>query len=191
MEETIHINLLNINHDITEECMICKQELSSQPCYTLPECKHTYHTSCLVSWFRNGDNKCPYCGNRGINNSSVDNIYKHYFCKTAFENQYINDLKKFMNNKKNINNDSAIKLKKVFEKIKKLEDSLKQNKLNYKAYKEKIKNEPVLYSESRKRLIEFRNNNYKIDKQIRIERYKLINNSYIVPLIVPTIVNIH
>ena len=73
----------------------------------------------------------------------------------------------------------------------KLEDSLKQNKLNYKAYKEKIKNEPVLYSESRKRLIEFRNNNYKIDKQIRIERYKLINNSYIVPLIVPTIVNIN
>jgi len=197
MEETIPINLLNINDNIREECMICKEELSCQPCYTLPECKHTYHTTCLVSWFRNGDNRCPYCGNRGINNSSIDNIsditsYKYnYFAKTVFENQYINDLKKFMNDKKNVNNSSAIKVKKAFEKIKKIEDTLKKNKLDYKLYKEKIKNEPVLYSESHKRLREFRNNNYKIEKQIRIEKYKLITNSYIIPLIVPNPVNIN
>mgnify|MGYP001162733079 FL=1 len=197
MVDNIPINLLNINNN-SEECMICRDELSSMPCYTLPECKHTYHTSCLVSWFRNGDNRCPYCGNRGINNSCDNNTSLHiprikhgYFCKIGFENQYINDLKKFMNNKKNINHPSAIKLKNNFEKIIKLEDDLKENRLNHKKYKINIKTEPVLYSVSRKTLREFRNTNYKIDKQIHQERYKLITNSYIIPLIIPSPVNIH
>ena len=114
MEQTIPINLLNINHNTNEECMICKEELSCQQCYTLPECKHTYHTSCLVNWFRNGDNRCPYCGNKGINNkcnkdnsySSIKQIY-NYFCIQGFENQYINDLKKFMNNKKKYNKSNS------------------------------------------------------------------------------------
>jgi len=121
MEQTIPINLLNIYANTSEECMICREELTCQPCYTLPECKHTYHTSCLVNWFRNGDNRCPYCGNKGINNNSNNDNYSSYgfFGKTEFDNQYINDLKKFMNNKKNINNIYAIKLKKKFEKIKK------------------------------------------------------------------------
>ena len=158
MEQTIPINLLNIYDNTSEECMICREELTCQPCYTLPECKHTYHTSCLVNWFRNGDNRCPYCGNKGINNNSNNDNYSSYgfFGKTEFDNQ-----------------------------------SLKQNKSSYQIYKEKIKTEPVLYSESRKTLKDFRNNNYKIDKQIRLEKYKLINNSYIIPLIIPSHVNIH
>ena len=198
MEQTIPINLLNINDYTNEECMICKEELSSQPCYTLPECKHTYHTSCLVSWFRNGDNRCPYCGNKGINNTCNENHnYSwrkqryNYLCIEGFENQYINDLKKYMNNKKNITNPFAIKLKKNFEKIKKIEDTLRENNKSYKTYKEKIKNEPVLHSEYKKIVRQFKNNKHKLSRQIRVERFKLINNNYIVPLIVPTSVNIH
>ena len=198
MEQTIPINLLNINDNTSEECMICKEELSSQPCYTLPECKHTYHTSCLVSWFRNGDNRCPYCGNKGINNTCNENHnYSwrkqryNYLCIQGFENQYINDLKKYMNNKKNITNPFAIKLKKNFEKIKKIEDTLRENNKSYKTYKEKIKNEPVLHSEYKKIVRQFKNNKHKLSRQIRVERFKLINNNYIVPLIVPTSVNIH
>ena len=198
MEQTIPIDLLNINDNTNEECMICKEELSCQPCYTLPECKHTYHTSCLVTWFRNGDNRCPYCGNKGINNKCNEhNIYSlrrqryNYFCIEGFENQYLCDLKKFMNNKKNITNPIAIKLKKNFEKIKNLENTLRENNKSYKIYKEKIKKEPVLHAEYKKTVSEFRSNKYKLSKQIRVERFKLINNNYIIPLIVPTPVNIH
>lgn len=196
MEETIPINLLNINTN--EECMICKEELSCQPCYTLPECKHTYHTSCLVSWFRNGDNRCPYCGNKGINNKCIEensfswrrSRYNH-LCIQGFENQYISDLKKFMNNKKNMNNPCAIKLKKNFEKIKNLEYTLRENNNLYKTYKEKIKKTPILHSEYKKTIGQFRISKYKLSRQIRVERFKLINNNYIIPLIVPTPVNIH
>ena len=100
--DTLPINFLNINDNINEECMICKEELTSQQCYTLPECKHTYHTACLISWFRNGDNRCPYCGNKGINNKCQHNNIINYsrrkrnYIINAFESQYTNDLKKFM-----------------------------------------------------------------------------------------------
>tara|TARA_B110000977_G_C11087298_1_gene495186 strand:+ start:4963 stop:5562 length:600 start_codon:yes stop_codon:yes gene_type:complete len=199
MEINLPIDLLNIYHNNNEECMICKDALSSGACYTLPECKHTYHTSCLISWFRNGDNRCPYCGNKGINNicnnhnnnSSIKNTSYYYLSQSDFADQYINDLKKFMNSKKNTNNPHAIKLIKKFEKIKTLEENLKQNKYRFSLYKEKIKTQPVIYSESRKNLIEFRQINYKLEKNIHHEKFKIINNSYIIPLIIPSSVNIH
>jgi hypothetical protein len=198
MDQTLPINLLNINTNTNEECIICKEELQCHPCYTLPECKHTYHTSCLVSWFRNGDNRCPCCGNKGINNKcNEDNNYlwrkyrQNYLCIQGFENQYISDLKKFMNDKNNINNPFAIKLKKNFDKIKILENTLRKNNSSYKTYKEKIKKEPILYSEYKKTVTQFKNNKYKLSTQIKVERFKLINNNYIIPLIVPMPVNIH
>ena len=48
---------------------------------------------------------------------------------------YSNDLKKFMNDKNNINNPNAIKLKKNFEKIKILEDKLRECNNSYKIFK--------------------------------------------------------
>lgn len=77
------LNLFNVQlqesdeDDGGEKCMICHEGLSTAPTYALPECKHTYHTHCIVTWFRHrpqegtlgssSDGKCPYCGNRGIN----------------------------------------------------------------------------------------------------------------------------
>ena len=96
-----------------------------------------------------------------------------------------------MNDKNNINNPNAIKLKKNFEKIKILEDKLRECNNSYKIFKNKIKTEPILYKEYRKKINEFRNNRCKLRSKIEIERYILINNNYIIPLIVPTPVNIH
>ena len=67
---------------------------------------------------------------------------------------------------------------------------MRENNNSYKTYKEKIKKEPILHSEYKKNVGQFRNNKYKLSRQIRVERFKLINNNYIVPLIVPTPVNI-
>ena len=71
------LNVLNISTPTKEECMICREELECSQCYTLPECNHRYHTNCLISWFRSGDQRCPYCGNKGINNKNVDTIERN------------------------------------------------------------------------------------------------------------------
>tara|TARA_Y100000816_G_scaffold162622_1_gene116333 strand:+ start:2449 stop:2655 length:207 start_codon:yes stop_codon:yes gene_type:complete len=68
---------------------------------------------------------------------------------------------------------------------------LKENNNSYKTYKEKIKKEPILHSEYKKTVGQFRNNKYKLSNQIQVEKFKLINNNYIIPLIVPTPANIH
>jgi len=52
-----------------EICLICHDPLEGAHTYTLPECKHTYHTDCIVTWFRlENQSNCPYCGNKGVNN---------------------------------------------------------------------------------------------------------------------------
>ena len=60
------VELNNINHN----CGICQMPLldeTNQPLHTLKECKHTYHTDCIIAWFRTRNNRCPLCGNSGLN----------------------------------------------------------------------------------------------------------------------------
>ena len=78
--DNLVIDLYNININNNEVCMICREELSNAPVYKLPECGHQYHTHCIISWFRNGDSRCPYCGNNGIN---------HKECKNSRSSGYI------------------------------------------------------------------------------------------------------
>ena len=29
--------------------------------YQIPECNHKFHSECVITWFRMGKSKCPYC----------------------------------------------------------------------------------------------------------------------------------
>ena len=41
------------------ECAVCQEEIEAEP-HTL-ECGHTFHTRCIVEWFRHGASTCPMC----------------------------------------------------------------------------------------------------------------------------------
>ena len=158
----LQINLLNLDENSDEECMICKESLSQYPCYKLPECNHIYHTHCIIAWFRNGDSRCPYCGNKGVNHteSKYKRLRYGFHNYTSYEYQYISDLKRYANLKVNKENKNAISIRNKLTKINELEDKLKINTKEMKEYKEFLKNR------------------------------NLINNSYIIPLIVPRFVNL-
>jgi hypothetical protein len=66
----------NNNSEINETCSICLENLNSNPVHELPECKHKFHSSCLITWLRI-NNGCPMC--RGI--SKPEKFYK----KTIFQ----------------------------------------------------------------------------------------------------------
>ena len=51
-----------------EECIICHEYLSSQSFHTL-ECNHSFHTSCICTWFRQGNASCPMCRDIGLDAS--------------------------------------------------------------------------------------------------------------------------
>ena len=191
------IDLLNLNINPDDECMICKESLNDYPCYCLPECNHKYHTHCLISWFRNGDSRCPYCGNKGINNKPENKIstrrrrVRPRAILTENDNQYILDLKKFINLKKNKDNPQAIKILKQLDDIKKLEIKFNNLKKEFQEYKKNLKTEPVNYETTRKTLRKYKTDIYNLKFKIRDKQLILIDNSYIIPLIVPIPIDIN
>jgi hypothetical protein len=71
-----------------EMCSICLENLNSDnPVHELTECKHKFHSSCLISWLR-FNKECPMC--RGLSDKkpvgyrSEGTILKHIlaFCRS-------------------------------------------------------------------------------------------------------------
>ena len=162
------------------DCSICLDTLENQDTYVL-SCKHKFHTNCIITWFRNGDSRCPYCGDKGINNVSKKN---HFFYNYGtYENQYINDVKKIITN--DIDNVMFSSIIKKFSKLKILEDRKNKNLNEKKEYEKFIKQNDVNYNETKKKLYNFKRENEKISDDILREKFKIVNNSYIIPLILP------
>ena len=43
-----------------DPCAICTKLLTAEPTHTL-NCEHTFHTGCIMTWFRSGGTTCPLC----------------------------------------------------------------------------------------------------------------------------------
>jgi hypothetical protein len=66
-----------------------------------------------------------------------------------------------------------------------LEENYKNENLKLRELKQSLKDTPALYSEAKKNIMSYRSKRWKITKQIRDEKFKIVNNSYIIPLIIP------
>ena len=45
-----------------ETCSICLESLNDEQTFSLEACGHTFHTKCIINWFRNSKS-CPCCRN--------------------------------------------------------------------------------------------------------------------------------
>ena len=43
------------------KCAICLDEMNPSNSIELEGCTHTFHTKCVVKWFRLGNSECPLC----------------------------------------------------------------------------------------------------------------------------------
>jgi len=120
-----------MSDEFNEVCSICHENMNiiddNNEMYELPECKHYFHTNCILTWFRAGHNRCPLCNNEGLNNNNMsmnlinntlDNYSWQYKRKLLNEN-YV-EMRNF-SRKKN----APKKLKKKIEKLKKQEERYK------------------------------------------------------------------
>jgi hypothetical protein len=62
----------HINPDKTI-CPICYDILNNEDIYIIPDCLHTFHTNCIVHWFRNGYSHCPLCNHSGLGTTKYTN----------------------------------------------------------------------------------------------------------------------
>lgn len=181
---SININFHNQHFD--NICMICHESCNDSSCYILPECNHKYHINCIITWFRNGDSRCPYCGDKGINFVSKKNNF--FYNYGTYENQYINDIKKTIAN----DEDNAMfsNIINNLSKLKKLEYKKSKNLNEKKEYEKYIKQNNVNYNETKNKLYNFKHENEKLSDNILKEKFKIVNNSYIIPLILPIKLNL-
>ena len=78
------LNSLTQQNDDQEICVICQDILDNgqEQIHILPECSHSFHTNCIITWFRDStQTNCPCCGDLGINkttkNEDVHNQYSN------------------------------------------------------------------------------------------------------------------
>ena len=58
--EPIRMQSLVSNEYDNDFCSICHVDIE-QNMYTVPFCEHTFHSDCIIEWFRRGHTSCPYC----------------------------------------------------------------------------------------------------------------------------------
>jgi len=92
------------------KCAICLEDLDNQQTHKLP-CGHTFHTTCQIIWFRNGNVTCPTCRSSNNIGSMPRNRLRRN--QTAFQ----------IMSQRARRNDAPLPLKRAYEKYKKAKDS--------------------------------------------------------------------
>ena len=182
-------------------CIICHDLLNTAPTYTLPECKHKYHTNCIITWFRHRnsvqwsgsyntsetDGRCPHCGNTGINNVTLQD--GNYYSRSRFLTRKENELFK-INKEYGRKKDAPRAIKNEIEKLSIKETEFAEIKKKVKDFKNNIKNNPVDYEETKKQLHSNKKRLWELQKNISRVK-KRIAVYPIVPLIIPTPIDIN
>lgn len=143
----------------SEICPICHENLDTEQIYEIPECKHKFHTNCIITWFRVGNSNCPYCNSNNNHESSKSKyqIISNY-CRR---------------------NNANTKIKKEVESIKKLKKDITEINKNIK----EIENKSGIFKEIKKEISNLRAKQYKKYHNMYVRKRKLLNNVVIVPFI--------
>ncbi len=154
-----YIDLMNVMEskyqvNEEEECMICKVPLKEQECYTLPECHHKFHTNCIVTWFRCGDGRCPYCGDRGINhddNKSSKFRYHRRNRNGIITNPVLTEIIKYIKK-----NEVPVFMEKMLERYENMKEDYINIKREQNEYRKSLKEVEVKYFDVKKKINYYR-----------------------------------
>ena len=174
-------------------CLICHDLLvggeetnENNPPYTL-ECRHKYHTNCIVTWFRSGHMNCPYCGDLGSNAPKKNKLranprrsmFRPWHERVIIESKY-ERLRQYSRRK-----DAPDQLVKAVDKLKDIERQCSESKDELK----KFINEPIqgeTWKAMEKKKNQMRHNIWTLSK--KINKQKCVISEYpVIPLIIPRI----
>jgi hypothetical protein len=153
----------------------------------LSEKKNNTHT--IFGHYDLNKNKSNNKNNTPIHICKLYNLQKHTnYCNACNANKnYLLKLHKIAYLKKNSANKLCIELRKKFDKISKLEELYKTETENYTNYKELLKTNPSIYNEAKLKLAYFNKKKKKIQKQIILEKNKILATQYKYIILLTTI----
>ena len=140
-------------------CIICHENIEEGEKYTL-ECNHSYHCKCIMTWFRNKHDNCPLCNDKN-------------FIKINPSFTRVNTIKQVKNLGKR--KKCPVFVKKILEKIKKIESNYNLKKKEIKLFENTYKNILSNYKNLRKKLI-------LIARKIRFEEANLLSVVQVNPI---------
>ena len=136
-----------------ETCSICLNEFGEDEQYhTLDECNHKFHTKCIINWFRTAST-CPNC-----RDNTVDEI-NHIPAFTLRERG--KELRKISRKK-----DAPEALKKLVERLKKIETKIKELTKDQQEYRQKNKEILDTYNKLRQKKWNLHTRKYKMERLI-------------------------
>ena len=108
-------------------------------------------------------------------NTKSDSKTKSSYCKACNNDKnYLTHLHKVAYSKKNDAHKLCIDLRKKFDKIAKLEELYKRECEDHLQFKELLKTQPTIYSNSKEKLTKYNKKKSKLQKQIALENNKLL-----------------
>jgi uncharacterized protein YchJ len=186
---------------IDDNCGICQSSLQNDqndPLYTLKECKHVFHTDCIVAWFRTRNNRCPLCGNSGVNH--YEQICGHFGTSSeVYANNSIIRRSRYLTRQHQeryqmlntfSKTDAAPKILKNY--IKRADTAIQKHKLSIQEYKDFLNSKsPANMSpkDSQKKLHALHHDKWR-KKQVIINNKLAALNLPIVPVIIPQYINL-
>ena len=142
---------------LVENCSICLDNLNATHIHELDECKHQFHSSCLITWLRVNDG-CPMC--RGVASNENSNFYRSEgtilrhilaFCRSKknkskkLKNIYLKyTMRKNVYNEKNKQKKEFMKVNKnIFKQSRKFSNDLWRSRRSFFNIKREISSLPI------------------------------------------------
>lgn len=170
-------------------CTICQEhidleaEIFKPTSYLLETCTHRFHTTCILNWFRQGNNDCPNCGDCGPAKFSMGSFSRAWYSVSGgMMIQRFNMLRNY-SRKKN----APAFLVKQFEKLKSAEEKAKEARSNYVNFKKNaVCCEGETFKDLQKKLAKLRTDKHR--KQLTVSNIKkTICGIPIIPVVIPKV----
>ena len=182
-------------------CAICHDALSSAQTYKLPECGHTFHTHCIVTWFRHArtepsvagaegnhaDAPCPYCMHRGVNNRSARPPFQGRYGRCFYAGSMrVLERERLLRRyaREHPNSVGAQEIASVVSKLRTARQHRAQARQSYTDLKKELKIAPSSYFDAQKRIRDARRRLWRCHTGYRTAA-RLVLDYPVVPLIIP------
>ena len=161
------------------KCFICEEDIDKYPLYSEQKCKHEFHTHCIVTWYRIGNNFCPCCGYKNFNTNN-------HYNRMHFYHRELCERRLSICRKMDKNDPKAIRNKEI---INNLKAQLKEKKKTQSNFIKYVKENNLSYEEATKERRKNRNETLKLRRKITYEYHKILNDTT-KPIISPSIVDL-
>ena len=129
--------------DYDNLCPICYDQMEENNRYKIEECKHEFHTNCIITWLRSEHSTCPICNGVPDNKIRSRRSETDRFKLILNYSRRKNVCKKVLHivNKYKIYNKKYINIRKEFTLFKKLHKNIfkQRHSLNRKVWSSKSK----------------------------------------------------